>query len=243
MNKRIIKAMQIGNKMITLFYPQRCPFCDGILEMGESGACTTCMSKLRVIREDFCMKCGKKLENAQQEYCEDCKTKKHLYKRGRIFLVNEEIVKKSVYRFKYAGRKAYAKTYVELMGECMNEFVLHANAQGIVPVPLHFLRFHKRGYNQAYLLAKEFGKKYGIKVYKNYVKRQINTSPQKFLDEAGRQNNLKKAFKINQNDVKLDTIILFDDIYTTGSTIDAVTDVLLKNGVRQVYFIALAGGR
>ena len=66
--------------------------------------------------------------------------------------------------------------------------------------------------------------------------------PQKELDEKQRQNNLKKAFKILRNDVKLDTIVIIDDIYTTGSTIDAMTTTLHTAGISKVYFAALAIG-
>lgn len=79
-------------------------------------------------------------------------------------------------------------------------------------------------------------------VAKELVKRQKNTIPQKLLDETERQNNLKKAFKICQNDVKLKTVIIIDDIYTTGSTIDAMTRELKKLRIEKVYFIALATG-
>ena len=69
-----------------------------------------------------------------------------------------------------------------------------------------------------------------------------NTIPQKELNLIQRQNNLKKAFKIVANDVKLKTIILIDDIYTTGSTMDALTAVLLEAGVEKVYFLTLSIG-
>ena len=69
------------------------------------------------------------------------------------------------------------------------------------------------------------------------------TLPQKLLDDAGRQNNLKRAFKINRNDVKLKRVIIVDDIYTTGSTIDACAVTLKRAGVEKVYFITVAIGK
>ena len=75
------------------------------------------------------------------------------------------------------------------------------------------------------------------------MERSRNTCPQKELDGAARQINLKKAFKIAQNDVKLNTIVIIDDIYTTGSTIDAVAEVCRNAGIKHVYFVALAIGR
>lgn len=73
------------------------------------------------------------------------------------------------------------------------------------------------------------------------LRRVKNTAPLKKLNPQERQNNLKKAFKIAANDVKLKTIILIDDIYTTGSTVDEAARELTAHGVEGIYFIALAG--
>ena len=74
------------------------------------------------------------------------------------------------------------------------------------------------------------------------LRRVRNTAPLKRQNAYERQNNLKKAFIIAQNDVKLDTIIIVDDIYTTGSTIDEAAAVLLQHGVKRVFYVALACG-
>jgi ComF family protein len=109
-------------------------------------------------------------------------------------------------------------------------------------VPLSRQRRKKRGYNQAELLAREIGKQMGIPVYSHLVKRIKNTKPQKNLNPSERQNNLKKAFIIGQNDVKLSTIVIIDDIYTTGSTIDAVAQALTGTVAEKVYFAVLSAG-
>jgi len=74
------------------------------------------------------------------------------------------------------------------------------------------------------------------------VRRVRNTVPLKLLDPAERQKNLKKAFIIAQNDVKLKKAIIVDDIYTTGSTIDELTETLKENGTEKVYFLTLSAG-
>lgn len=121
--------------------------------------------------------------------------------------------------------------------------ILSWKPDALVPVPLHPAREKKRGYNQAALLAAELGKQLDIPVLTGFVERTRNTRPQKELEGTKRQNNLKKAFKIVQNDVKLNTIVIIDDIYTTGSTIDAVAQACREAGVKHVYFAALAIGR
>ena len=82
----------------------------------------------------------------------------------------------------------------------------------------------------------------GIPVRCDLIARRKKTAPQKNLNDAQRQNNLKRAFKIIKNDVKLNTIVIIDDIYTTGSTIDTMTATLQEAGIKNIYFAVLAIG-
>ena len=113
----------------------------------------------------------------------------------------------------------------------------------LVPVPIHASRKRMRGYNQSELIARELSRHTKIPVNCDLVTRIKKTLPQRELSESERQNNLKKAFKILQNDVKLSTIVIVDDIYTTGSTIDAMAEALSGIGVKRIYYMALAIGR
>lgn len=229
-------------KQITeLLFPRRCPVCDNIVRMGQGLICRSCAGRLAAVKAPFCLKCGKPLAMEETEYCGDCRKKAHLYIRGRA-LYEYESAAGVIYRFKYSGRQEYADFLGGEMARELEPFIKQIAPDGLVPVPLSRKRFNRRGYNQAGLLAKVVGKKLEIPVYDKLVRRVRDTIPQKELNASARQNNLKKAFKIAGNDVKLSTIILVDDIYTTGSTIDAVTEVLLQSGVKKVYFIALAVG-
>ena len=120
--------------------------------------------------------------------------------------------------------------------------ILSWKVDALVPVPLHPARKRKRGYNQAELLALEIGKQLGLRVENNWLIRTKNTVPQKLLNGQERRNNLKKAFKAGQNDVKLNAIVIIDVIYTTGSTIDAMAAVCRQQGVSRIYFAALSIG-
>jgi ComF family protein len=166
----------------------------------------------------------------------------HFYTRGISLCSYNGIMRESIYRFKYGGRKEYAKAYGRLMGHRFGAMLKRAGVEGIVPVPLHPKREYQRGYNQAALLAEALGRETGIRVYQDYILRTRYTQPMKTLSAPERQNNLKKAFKIGRDDVKLKVIIVIDDIYTTGSTIDAVAKVLIEAGALRVYFMTLAIG-
>lgn len=215
--------------------------CDRPVKPAGALICKACGPKLRYVKEPVCLKCGKALTQPQQEYCFDCAHKKHEYDRG-ISLYQYGSIRASVYRFKYGGRQEYADFLGKEMAQRLEKQILSWKPDALVPVPLHPDRERKRGYNQAELLAAVMGKQLGIPVIEDWLFRVKNTVPQKLLDGRARQNNLKRAFKIGRNDVKLKTIVIIDDIYTTGSTVDEIASICRQCGVAKIYFAALSIG-
>ena len=230
------------NFLIELLFPRRCPVCDKPVDKMGRYICTKCRKKIRYVQSPFCFKCGKSLKDERQEYCEDCKNANHIFDRGRA-LYEYDTVKEAVYRFKYEGRKEYADFFGKELAGKLGGLIKDWNADAIVPVPLYKEREKERGYNQAALLARALGQELHIPVNEKFIYRKKATEAQKKLKGKERQNNLKNAFKIGQNDVKLKTIIVVDDIYTTGATMDEMARCLKNAGVSKVYCISLAVGR
>lgn len=224
-----------------LLYPPRCPICDEVVLPWEKGICSACMKKMKYVEAPGCLKCGKHLEDASEEYCEDCKGRTHYYIRGRA-LYEYKGIASSLYRFKYSGRREYAEVFGEEIAYYLKDFLEEIKPDALVPVPMYPSKERARGYNQAVLLAQALGECTKIPVYKDLVKRIKNTRPLKLLNPEERLNNLKKAFILAENGVKLSVIVIIDDIYTTGSTIDAIAKVLQADEDRKVYFITLAIG-
>lgn len=234
------KLKKIGRQLLSVLYPVRCPVCDEIVrEQGES-ICLNCIGKLKLLSPPWCMKCGKKVEQGE-EYCARCKQKKNFYHRGRV-LYEYDSVALPIYRFKYGNRREYAQFFGEQMAEYLGDFVKGIKPDALIPIPLHRARRISRGYNQAEILAKAMGECLGIRVETLLLKRRKNTVPQKKLNPEERQNNLKRAFIIARNDVKLERVVLVDDIYTTGITMNEAARVLKEAGVKEVYFVTLACG-
>lgn len=223
-----------------LLYPLRCPVCDGIVIPAGEKICLECLNKLKLLTPPWCMKCGKKLA-LEGEFCSDCRRKEHRFARGRA-LYEYESAAPAIYRFKYGGRREYADFFGEQTAEYLGGFIRDVGPDALIPIPLHRRRKIERGYNQAQLLAERTGKYLGVPVRSDILVRKKNTSPLKYQNPEERQNNLKKAFNIAQNDVKLKRVILVDDIYTTGSTMDEAAWTLREGGVEDVFFIALACG-
>ena len=223
-----------------LLFPRRCSVCDGIVVPSGEKVCLDCLKKLKPLAAPWCMICGKGMRR-EGELCEECqKGRIHAFRRARA-LYDYPSVAPSIYRFKYGGRREYKDFFGEEMARHLGDFIRGAEADGLVPIPLHKRRMRKRGYNQAAELAKVLGAHLGLPVYEGLLLRVKNTAPLKEQNYKERQNNLKKAFLVRQNDVKLKTIILIDDIYTTGSTVDEAAMALRQGGIENVYVVTLAG--
>ncbi len=235
------------NLALNVIFPARCPICDKIVTPFGEKICPSCKSKIeyaysKSYEEGLCMKCGKPLKNTAAEYCNDCLNNEHVFDRG-FALYKYRSVSGSIYRFKYMKRPEYASFYADDIVDKMGPLIRSLKSDVIIPVPMHPLKQNKRGYNQAAVLTKAIGRRMDIPVNERLVERVKNTVPMKELDSHGRRNNLKGAFNIKRNDVKLLTIIVVDDIYTTGSTADAVALELKRAGARKVYVLSLAIGQ
>ncbi len=230
------------NFLIELLFPRRCPLCDKPVDKMGRLICKKCEMRLRYIESPFCMKCGKALKDNTKEYCVDCECANHVFDRSRA-LYEYDSVKEAIYRFKYGKRREYVHFFGKQLSTYLGEEIEGFGAEAIIPVPLHKDREKSRGYNQAALLAGALSEETGIPVLEDLVLRTKATVPQKELKEKERQNNLKNAFKMARNDVKLKTIIVVDDIYTTGATMDEMAMCLKNAGAKKVYGISLAIGK
>ncbi len=227
--------------LLGLVFPPICPVCGDIAPAGRD-ICPECAGRLCYADEPYCMKCGKPVEE-YEEYCSDCAERGHVYDEGRAVFVYDEYMSKSIYRFKYNGKREFASFYGRVMAERLGRKIESWNADVIVPVPVHKSKMKTRGYNQAGLIAKELSKRCRIPVCSDLVSRKRATAVQKELGAASRQNNLKKAFNVTPNVVKYKTVLIVDDIYTTGATVDALAGCLKGAGIEKVYFATLCIGR
>ena len=116
-------------------------------------------------------------------------------------------------------------------------------AEALIPIPLSEKRQKKRGYNQAKILARELSKRTGIPVEEGALFRIRDTRPQKELDDRERQQNLRQAFAVAKCWKPVRSVVLVDDIYTTGSTINKAAKMLKKAGVSKVYFLTISIGQ
>lgn len=205
------EAVIFGLTIAKLLYPDRCPVCEEIVR--KRGLCEACASKKQ--RAGFL---GSDRVYAAFKY---------------------EFIAGAIYHLKYQGKTAYGETLGEMLWEEAKNVLLRWRPDAILPVPLHVKKLRKRGFNQSEFLCKTISKELGVPILPEMVIRCVDTKPMKNLNAVQRQNNLKKAFKIGQNDVKLKTILIVDDIYTTGATTDEISQLLLKAGAGKTYVLTL----
>ena len=258
-----VRVAQIAEELV---FPRRCPVCDRPVRPFGALICPDCEPMLHRVKEPVCHRCGKPLRSKADQFCADCLRNPHIFDRGCAVFTYHSAAG-GIFRFKYGGRREYSAYYGRCMAQRLRELCAELSAADrqdgkrypagaaladrtpprmvfdmLVPVPVSSRRYRKRGYNQAALLAGEISRDTGIPVREDLLQRTADTLPMKNMGFADRQNNLKKAFHCSGNDVKLSSIMLIDDIYTTGATVDACAQALYRRGAARVCFLTLAIG-
>lgn len=199
--------------------------------------CDNCLQTLPFINQKVCRKCGEPI-NSLAEYCMSCKNHvdRGFDKARAVFLYDDKLIE-LVTRFKFYGER--------YLGEYLSRFLLdkyltqNFDSQLIVPTPISQKRAKSRGYNQSELLCDAF-EKYGLSVDASCVAKIAETRDQVGLGYKDRQQNLKGAFKVvNKSAVKNKNILIVDDIFTTGSTVGEISEVLKKAGANRVDVLTL----
>lgn len=144
---------------------------------------------------------------------------------------------------KYRNKREYALFYASEAARVYGELIcMRWKPQALVPVPVHRTRRRERGYNQAELLAQRLGALLHIPVRADLLVRVKRTLPQRELNADERLRNLQGAFGLGAEPRGIETALLIDDVYTTGSTLEANARVLKRAGVREVYCLCMAVG-
>lgn len=231
----------IFDKALSGLYPQRCPVCDRCLPYGN-GICTSCENVLKFVEPPRCIVCGKHISaNSGKQVCYDCSNHIHEFESG-VSLYEYSGMSDIIYAFKNGNRPEYGNVFASKMARYLGDTIRNYNADCLVPIPLHADKLKIRGYNQSEILARGLSQKLSIPVRNDILFRISNTSQQKKLNSEQRQENVKKAFHMAQNGVKLKSVILVDDVYTTGNTMDAAAYAMKQCGVSQIHFVTVAIG-
>lgn len=234
--------MKKGQSILELLWPETCSFCGRVHKGGACPACARAVKQLE-IKEPRCMQCGKPVSRIEEEYCYDCAHTYHHYDRGSSIWLHKPPVSTSIYRFKYQNQRNYGNYYAGKFIESCSTYIKAWNPDLIIPIPLHPRKRRERGYNQAEILAKHLAALTGISMDSKGLIRKKYTNPQKTLGSSERKKNMEGVFALSKGFVPGASILLVDDIYTTGNTIDAASARLRQAGAENVYFLTISIGQ
>ncbi|MDO4620262.1 MAG: ComF family protein [Lachnospiraceae bacterium] len=230
----------MGRITLDLLYPRLCPVCQEPAPAGRL-ICPSCLSELPYIEYRRCQKCGKPVEDGEV-FCRDCTEMTHLYREGMGVFFYDDRMRETIAALKYRHRREFGRPLGALMYSLSRDRLLRWKPDLVIPVPVHSARRAERGYNHAAELAFPVAEFSGIPVSEAVLIRTEKTKAMKKLSAAERRENLKGAFAVAASAEVPHRILLIDDIYTTGATVDACAGVLLAKGAEEVYFLSLAIG-
>jgi ComF family protein len=235
--------MKFPSTLFQFFLPPQCPCCEKFLEEGQQGFCSNCLSEIRWIEPPFCSICGipfisKEVENHP---CGACVTHRKYFTMARALGAYEGSLQEAIHRWKYEGKTYLTPFFAEWMEEGLNRHWGPHSLDLLIPAPLHPQRLKERGFNQALLLVKELSRRTGIPYRKTILQKKKPTIPQVNLSGTEREKGLRGAFQvIGKEELLGKSVLLVDDVYTTGATVNECSKVLLRGGAERVNVLTLA---
>ena len=214
--------------------PPRCPACPALVE--EAGAfCADCWHLVEFLSAG-CETCGRSLEATEAALCGACLAQPPRIARSRAALGYGEIARSLALGLKYGRKVGLARTMARYMAPLRGDW---GPDTLVVPVPLHRWRLWGRGFNQAALVAARLGKAWGLPMDPLLLERNRRTRPLKGMDPGERRREVRGAFRV-KNGAALNgrTMVLIDDVVTSGATADACARALLKAGAGRVELVA-----
>ncbi len=239
-------ARVFGVALDTLFGArQSCPAC------GRSGnadsLCSECMALIPVARAPICSVCGTPLrggarcDDAEQRVCAGCRGIRHYFECARAPAIYEGAAREHVHDLKYRARVEIVPALSKMMALLAVSTGMANECDSAVPVPLHPDKLARRGFNQSELLARYVAALLGIPMIPGALSRHASTGTQTFLDRKHRRDNVLRAFACDEPArVAGCTVLLIDDVITSGATADGCARALLRSGASRVRVLAFA---
>ncbi len=223
--------------LLNLFFPPACLVCGHRLVDQKLVICEACEARVALVSPAGCPVCGSENQNNP---CEVCAEEHFAFSSVRSVFKYRGPVKDLIHELKYNGYNSPAGYFAVPLGELIESDPELQDHDFLCPVPLHRVRQRERGYNQSELIAYAASVISGMP-YAEPLKRRFYTRSQTLLSRAKRHKNLLNAFKvINANDVKGKRIIVVDDVFTTGSTLNEIAKTLLAAGAGKVTALTVA---
>jgi ComF family protein len=239
-----VNLRELLNNVSDIIFPPRCPACAEIINPPANRIfCSPCQEKIKFITGSICPVCGIPFlsSSAPSHICGNCLETKTYYSQARAVASFETVIMDTIHKFKYGRNIAVGETLCSLMaGFSFPDFEYPGDSL-LIPVPLHIKKLRERGFNQSLLLANALGAEHKLRVNFSLLKRCKSTLTQTGLNKKAREENIKGAFIVTDKKMVAGSdIILIDDVFTTGATINECARTLLRAGAQKVTALTLA---
>ena len=240
MVKKLLES--ISNEFLDALFPENltCFNCGKELKQNEKFLCEFCKNDVDIIKH-CCKICGNPI-NSQTEICDDCKNNKRTFDKAISPFEYSKTAQNLIYKLKYNKEKYIAKVFAKPLFDCFNKNNLE-KIDIVTCIPLSKKRKKERRFNQAEVIAREFVKELNEEIKENYnlVERIKDTPTQTNLTKTQRHENLKNAFKLvcNKKEIKDKNILIVDDVFTTGATMDELSKILKRAKCGKIYCLTV----
>lgn len=234
----------ITNSVLDFIFPPRCIVCDKVYKKTRFGEeiyiCKDCMKKI-YFTDSFsstCKKCSRPIDDGL--ICIGCQIVRHDFDVAFSCSLYKTEMRKSLLSYKFSNQHHKYRTYAHILTDKINNTTHFPDFDVIVSVPLSKKRLKKRGFDHVLPIAHYISLKTGKPFIKNSIIKIKDTPPQSKLTFEERRASVKGAFKVNDKaDFREKSVLLIDDIYTTGSTVDEISRKLKKKGAKHITVLTL----
>ncbi|MBX3415435.1 MAG: ComF family protein [Pirellulales bacterium] len=237
------RARQIGSSALSLLFPARCTFCraDLVDRSAQPFACESCEGELVETNVPRCVRCGAKGADADAQACADCRRTKLWFDRVVTLGTYDGPLRSAILQTKTARVDLFAVTLASLLARHRRALLAAAEADAIVPIPMHWRRWLRRGTNGAAIIAARLSHELGLPLARDALSRRRSTRLQSGLLRTQRFENVRGAFRsTGRYHFRGANVLLVDDILTTGATASEAARILKRAGASRVVTVVLA---
>ena len=237
---------KIVNALEEIIFPHYCLACHKklLLPASEEALCPECSDALMPTTPPFCQKCGRTLSKITPErhICAECANIHFYFERAWASHPYKGVVKEMIHNFKYKHKLQLGKLLSTLLIDFVaNYHIPIVHCDYVIPIPLTSLKLREREFNQAQILGCNFARHFGLPMLSNTLARLRTTASQAELDKNSRWKNIQGAFAVkNQEAIKGKSILVIDDVLTTGATASEAAHALTQKGARTVFVLTIA---
>lgn len=239
MRLRLDTLQQTFNTAINFLYPTQCRICEK--QIGLSAVpflCNICWGQIGFINPPFCDICGTPNIDGT---CAECDTNPPRYGKLRTIALYDGALQQAIHLFKFEKRTNFAKYLIQLIVDNTSWDFNITEYDYIIPIPIHKIRLNERGFNQSIILSKGIAENYHVDVRTDLLIRRRHTAAQSSLDREKRKSNIIGAFGLaNREKLQGKKLLVFDDVFTTGATVQEAVNVLWEADPSEVDVLTLA---